>query len=142
MDVYIDATGGRPNSSFLPAAWLNEHGYVITDPKTLRAPTKGVYAIGDVASYSAGGVIDVIYAMRPLCSSVLIDLSATDQTPPKQLQYKPMKETQLVPIGPKGGVGSIMGWKIPSLMVWMIKSRTFMVEKVPGTVMGQDYIKA
>lgn len=142
VDVYIDATGGRPNSSFLPASWLNEHGYVITDGQTLRTPTKGVYAIGDVASYSAGGVMDVMYAMRPLCSSILIDLSGTSQAPPKQLQYKPMKQTQMVPIGPKGGVGSIMGWKIPSLMVWMVKSRTYMVDKIPGTIEGKDYLKA
>ncbi|MCJ1463916.1 hypothetical protein MMC07_002525 [Pseudocyphellaria aurata] len=142
VDVYIDATGGRPNSSFLPKSWLNDRGYVITDPKTLRGPTEGVYAIGDVASYSAGGVMDVLYGMRPLCSSILIDLSGTSRTPPKQLQYKPMKDTQIVPIGPKGGVGSIMGWKIPSLMVWAVKSRTFMVEKVPGVITGKDYMKA
>lgn len=86
--------------------------------------------------------MDVMYGMRPLCSSVLIDLSTTGENTPKQLLYKPMKETQLVPIGPKGGVGSIMGWKIPSLMVWAIKSRTFMVEKVPGAVGGNDYTKA
>lgn len=86
--------------------------------------------------------MDVVYAMRPLCSSILIDLSGTGRTPPKQLQYKPMKQTQLVPIGPKGGVGSVMGWKVPSVMVWMVKSRTFMVEKVPATIEGKEYVKA
>lgn len=86
--------------------------------------------------------MDVMNGVRPLCSSILIDLSGTGRTPPKQVQYKPMKETQIVPIGPKGGVGSIMGWKIPSLMVYMVKARTFMVEKVPGTLHGKDYAKA
>lgn len=146
VDVYIDATGGRPNSAFLPKAWLNERGYVITDPKTLRGPADGVYAIGDVASYSSGTVIDVMYAIRPLASSVLIDLLSSSPGGgsglPKQVEFKGMKDTQLVPIGPKGGVGAIMGWKVPSLMVWFVKSRTFMVEKIPGTVSGKDYIKA
>ena len=144
VDVYIDATGGRPNSSFLPTSWLNERGYVLTDPKTLRGPAQGVYAVGDVASYSSGGVMDVIYGIRPLCSSVLIDLSGTQSgaAVPKQLEYKAMKNTQIVPIGPKGGVGAILGWRIPSLMVWFVKSRTFMIEKAPETLAGQDYIKA
>lgn len=104
----------------------------------------GVYAIGDVASYSSGGVLDVLNGVRPLCSSIQIDLSASSQgaAETKQQVYKPMKETQLVPIGPKGGVGAIMGWKIPSLMVWLVKAKTFMVEKVPGSVSGKDFIKA
>lgn len=144
VDVYIDATGGRPNSNFLPPSWLNEKEKVITDPKSLRSPVAGVYAIGDVASYSSGGVIDVMNGVRPLCSSIQIDLSASSQgaAQAKQLVFKPMKDTQLVPIGPKGGVGAIMGWKIPSLMVWLVKAKTYMIEKVPETVVGKDYIKA
>lgn len=88
--------------------------------------------------------MDVLYGIRPLCSSIQIDLSASSQgaAETKQLEYKPMKDTQLVPIGPKGGVGAIMGWKIPSLMVWLIKGKTYMIEKVPATVLGKDYIKA
>lgn len=144
VDIYIDATGGRPNSGFLPPSWLNEKGKVITDPKTLRGPVTGVYAVGDVASYSSGGVMDVLYGIRPLCSSIQIDLSASSQgaAETKQLAYKPMKDTQLVPIGPKGGVGVIMGWKIPSLMVWLIKGKTYMIEKAPANVLGKDFIKA
>ena len=117
---------------------------MITDPKTLRGPVTGVYAVGDVASYSSGGVMDVLYGIRPLCSSIQIDLSASSQgaAETKQLVYKPMKDTQLVPIGPKGGVGAIMGWRIPSLMVWLVKGKTYMIEKVPATVLGKDYIKA
>ena len=147
VDVYIDATGGRPNSSFLPSTWLNERGYVETDPQTMRVtPTTGVYAIGDVASYSNGAYLDMAEAVRPLCSSLVIDQSdAKSGKPiPKQISYasKTIKETQLVPIGPKGGVGAVFGWRVPSLMVKLIKSKTFMVEKAPGAVSGKDYLKA
>lgn len=48
----------------------------------------------------------------------------------------------MVPIGPKGGVGALFGWRIPSLMVRLIKARTFFVEMAPGAVEGKDYIKA
>ena len=147
VDVYIDATGGRPNTSFLPSAWLNQRGYVETDNKTLHVTAApGIYAIGDVASYSGGAYLDVAEAVRPLCSSVLVDLSGakSGEHGPKQIPFasKTIKETQLVPIGPKGGVGAVFGWRIPSLMVKLIKSKTFMIEKAPETVMGKDYIKA
>ena len=142
VDVYIDATGGRPNTSFLPQSWLNERGYVVTDPKTLRSAAPGVYAIGDVASYSSGSAMDATDPVRPLCSSLLADLSS-DPRAVKQTPYnKSEKVTQVVPIGPKGGVGMVFGWKVPSLMVWMVKSRTFFVEMVEPTVMGTNMVKA
>jgi len=48
VDVYIDATGPVPNSSWLPPSWLTPSHRVQTDLQTLRTPTSGVYAIGDV----------------------------------------------------------------------------------------------
>jgi pyruvate/2-oxoglutarate dehydrogenase complex dihydrolipoamide dehydrogenase (E3) component len=148
VDVYIDATGGRPNSAWLPSSWLNAGGYVETDRVTMRVKAaKGVYAIGDVASYSLGGVFDVIDAVRPLASSVLVDLSEGKHDGahgPKQIPFvqKTIKETQMVPIGPKGGVGVLFGWRIPSFMVWMAKARTYFIEKAPGAVEGKDFLKA
>lgn len=148
VDIYIDATGGRPNSGWLPSSWLNERGYVETNRENMRVEgVKGVYAIGDVASYSMGGVFDVVDAVRPLASSVLVDLSAGKHDGahgPKQIPFvqKTIKETQLVPIGPKGGVGALFGWRIPSFMVWMAKARTYFIEKAPGAVEGKDFLKA
>ena len=141
VDVYIDATGGKPNTAFLPASWLNDRGFVLTDPKTLRcSAAKGVYAVGDVASYSSGSAMDATDPIRPLCSSILADLSPGQG---KEVKYnKSEKMTQVVPIGPKGGVGMVFGWKVPSLMVWAVKSRTFFVEMVEPTVMGNNMVKA
>ena len=31
VEVYLDCTGGIPNTSFLPTAWLNEHSQVAND---------------------------------------------------------------------------------------------------------------
>ncbi|KAL8686727.1 MAG: hypothetical protein Q9218_006904, partial [Villophora microphyllina] len=67
VDVYILATGIKPNTSFLPRSWLTEKNYVITrDSTSLRGPVDNVYAIGDVAGYSLGGALDIIDAVRPL----------------------------------------------------------------------------
>merc|ERR1712098_588269 len=41
VDVFIDATGPKPNSSFLPQSWLNSTGHVVTassTPITLSLP--------------------------------------------------------------------------------------------------------
>lgn len=149
VDVYIDSTGGKLNTTFLPPAWLNQRGQVLTDDKTLRptaSGTQGVYAVGEAGSYSSGGIVDMKNSIAPLCSTIAIDLAAklsSDKNAmPKQKEYKAWKDTQLVPIGPKGGVGQLFGWRIPSLMVWGIKGRTYMVDQMPGFVKGSDFVKA
>lgn len=169
-DIFIDATGGTPNTSFLPASWLTPKGYVETDVKTLRATAAGpnVYAVGDVASYSLGGILDVNNAIVPLASTISVDLSSlsspaetnemphdknngglrsfcpssTAPTPKQKLYDQSLTETQIVPIGPKGGVGAVFGWRVPSWFVWALKSRTYMFEKAEELVMGVDYVKA
>lgn len=121
----------------------------MTDDKTLRpkAPgTEGVYAVGDAGSYSSGGIMDIKNSIAPLCSTIAIDLAAklssNESAQPKQKEYKAWKDTQIVPIGPNGGVGQLFGWRIPSLMVWGIKGRTYMVDQLPGFVKGADFVKA
>ncbi|MCJ1335794.1 hypothetical protein MMC09_001068 [Bachmanniomyces sp. S44760] len=157
VDIYIDATGGRPMTSFLPPTWLNEKGYVLTDPKTLRCTfpdSANIYAVGDVGSYSTGSVLDVILAVPAACSSIHIDLAGlhapsektgankASTAATKQRNYKAITDTQFVPIGPKGGVGQIFGWKIPSFFVWLLKSRDFMIGKAVGDARGERFLKA
>jgi hypothetical protein len=83
--IYIDATGGTPNSSFLSGVWLDERRRVITDLCTLRVvKASGVYCIGDFASYSKGGVLyvkHVEHAVAPLCYSLWYDLHMDRKQP-------------------------------------------------------------
>lgn len=86
-------------------------------------------------------MLDIVDAVRPLCSSILVDLSPEPK--PKQVLFKQsLSQTQLVPIGQKGGVGILFGWRVPSWFVWMVKGRGYFIEKSMGTVMGADYVKA
>ncbi|KAL8876318.1 MAG: hypothetical protein Q9192_008888, partial [Flavoplaca navasiana] len=142
VDIYISATGIQPNTSFLPPSWLTSRNYVITrDTTSLRGPVDGVYAIGDVAGYSLGGALDIMDAVRPLCATILNDLSKGEMG--KEGAFKQtVTETQLVPVGPKGGVGSAFGWRVPSFVVWVVKSRDFMIGMVEGTVMGNRFVRA
>lgn len=145
IDVYIDATGGKPNTSFLPPAWVDSKGYVITDGgKTLRTPTPGVYALGDVADYSNSSLIYAVSSILPMTTSIGIDIasSAGKEGLFKQKIFTPMKGTQIVPTGPSTGVGQIMGWRVPGWFVWLVKSRTFFVEKAEPSWRGLEIGKA
>lgn len=143
VDLYIDATGGTPNSGFLPASWLDERKKVLADSSTLRVKAgKNVYSIGDVASFSKGNVMDSTWCVPALGYSVYEDLSGGGKML-KEKRYKPMgKPMGVVPIGPKGGVGVMFGWRVPSWFVWLIKARTFFMEKAAGLATGAEVVKA
>jgi NADH dehydrogenase FAD-containing subunit len=143
VDVYIDSTGGKPNTKFLPASWLDEHKFVATDDtcRATKAVGGGVYAVGDVASISHGGVMDVNNLIAPCGSSILIDVSG-GKLDTKQKKYQWMRDTQVVPLGPKGGVGQVFGWGLPNFLVWFVKSRNFMLWMAPKFVNGSDFKKA
>ncbi|KAB8224330.1 FAD/NAD(P)-binding domain-containing protein [Aspergillus novoparasiticus] len=147
VDVFIDATGGTPNTGFLPREWLNQKGYVTTDMASLRvlsAPEQ-IYSIGDVASYSKQNLLDVIQAVPALGYTIWSDLR---QKPGNDVGGKSLKpshysqikaDMQVVPIGPSGGVGVIFGYRIPNWLVWVLKSRTLLVHKAPELASGADY---
>lgn len=77
-DVLISATGVYPNTRFLPQHMLDENGYVITDPQTLRVYAQGVgqrvYAVGDCANYSKNYTLDVYEAVPILMKNLQNDL--------------------------------------------------------------------
>lgn len=153
VDLYIDATGGKPNTSFVPSEWLDEYKRVAADKSTLRATKAppGVYAIGDVASYSKGSVPDAMFAVPALGYSIWSDLheAATKKGAPgagsavlKEKTYKQFqKDMGIVPVGPSGGVGILFGWNVPSFIVWLLKSRTFMLGNAPGLATGAQFLK-
>jgi apoptosis-inducing factor 2 len=101
VDVYIEATGDRPNSKFVPEAWLNPSGFVKTDGRTLRLDVpdvQNVYCVGSVGSYSSGSVFDTKFAMKALLESIRLDLSgqresssssiaSLDPTPPGWISW-------------------------------------------------------
>jgi apoptosis-inducing factor 2 len=83
VDIYIEAIGDKPNSSFVPKEWLTERGQVKTDPQTLRLDVpgvQGVYAFGTVASYSNGSIADVMFAKKAILATLTNDLSGAGKS--------------------------------------------------------------
>ncbi|RMZ81352.1 hypothetical protein DV738_g2169, partial [Chaetothyriales sp. CBS 135597] len=130
-DVYIAATGDKPNTSFVPADWLTDRGQVKTDPQTLRLNVPGVtnvYVYGSVGSYSNGSIVDVIMAKKPFLETLRNDLSGGEPGPRTKNVYKKItSDVQFVPIGSQQGVGVAFGWKVPSFVVKSFKSKDFMI---------------
>jgi NADH dehydrogenase FAD-containing subunit len=134
-DLYVPAYGVEPNSPWLPAKLLDEKKYLKTSD-TLRVDAAGsrVYAIGDIGSYSRNNAVDIINSLPVLAVNLKRDLLSYDPMRPDE---KPKgtdrvfksdpREMMIVPLGSGGGVGAIMGWKMPSWAAWLIKGRDFLV---------------
>ncbi|PVH97960.1 FAD/NAD(P)-binding domain-containing protein [Periconia macrospinosa] len=147
-DIYIDATGARPNTSFLPSDWLDSRQKVAVNPKTLRVEAPGatrVYVVGDVGSHTRGGAIDLPNAIGTAMTNLRTDLIAhiTQKAPGPDRHYEAnLAESQIVPIGTSKGVGAFNGNALPSVMVWGMKGRDYMLGMLAqATLNGDNYKK-
>ncbi|TVY42624.1 Oxidoreductase ptaL [Lachnellula cervina] len=169
-DLYIDATGGKANTEFLKADWLDGTKRVLTRDAYFRVKgngsddVEGVYVLGDVTAGSANTAM-VLDAQTPTVASAfavdfarkVIGVEAEEKknpgllggllglvfgkkaAAPSLVEYKPMKDTLLVPIGPAGGVGLIMGWRFPSFLVSKIKGKNYLIELMDPLLTGDKW---
>ncbi|KAK0664108.1 hypothetical protein DIS24_g787 [Lasiodiplodia hormozganensis] len=142
-DLFIDARGSKLNNDFLPNSWLNERGAVAVDD-TQRVTAAGagarVYAVGDIASYSSGGIMDIQFSIPPLTAVIEYDL--TDGKSKAQPTYTGQKaQSMMVPVGRKKSVGVLFNYWLPSYLGYMIKGKTFFADQGVGTVMGEKWTK-
>ncbi|KAK3313154.1 hypothetical protein B0H66DRAFT_387393 [Apodospora peruviana] len=148
VDVYIDATGGTPNSKFLPKEWLDESGRVIKKDAYFRVKgggeddAQGAYIIGDIVAGSNNTIFELDANVPTACSAIGVDIAAKigqeGKAPPLK-EFKPMKNTIIVPVGPSGGVGLLLGWCAPSFFVKFVKCKTFLTEMIDGIVSGDKW---
>ncbi|KAF2638736.1 hypothetical protein P280DRAFT_471293 [Massarina eburnea CBS 473.64] len=167
VDIFIDARGARKvNSEFLPKSWLDDSNRVKTLDSYFRvkgddgnAPPN-TYVLGDIVSGSLNTAIEVEAQISVVASSFAVDVTSVAGVKPAssggvlswipgfgsktvaQKEYKPIKDTLIVPFGPGGGVGQVMGWQIPNIMVKKAKAEKFFLEMVEPGVSGSKYSKA
>ncbi|MCJ1379349.1 hypothetical protein MMC17_002450 [Xylographa soralifera] len=147
-DLYIPATGSRPNTAFLQEALLTADGRVDTNASTLRVDGAGprVYAVGDVASYARPAIHLILSAIPVLCANIKRDLllasgKEKNSVGEDRVFKEDIRETQMVPIGKSKGVGAAMGYQLPSFMVWLIKGRDYWLWTTGGLWSGKQWAK-
>lgn len=147
-DLYIPATGTKPNTSFLSPSLLQNDGRISTNPATLRVEVAGsfIYAIGDASSYARPAVHNILSAVPVLGTNIKRDLRLDAGLPesevgPDKNFAEDTRETQLVPIGKSKGVGAAMGWLLPSWVVWLIKGRDYWLWTTGKLWSGQQWAK-
>ncbi|KAI1847551.1 hypothetical protein JX266_006403 [Neoarthrinium moseri] len=131
-DLYIPAFGTVPNTGFIDRSLLSTDGRVKTEPGTLRVDKAGprIYAIGDASSWARPAVHNILDAVPVLGANLRRDLllatALRDIVIEGDKTFKEdTREMQLVPIGTSKGVGAVMGWQLPSWLVWLMKGRDY-----------------
>lgn len=153
-DLYIPATGTKPNTSFVTdKSLLADDGRVKTNPSTLRVdaasvgPGALIYAIGDVATAFRPAIHLILPAIPVLCANIKRDLLLTSGADNTAVEYpdreykEDRRETQMVPIGRRKGVGAAMGWRLPSWVVWAVKGRDYWLWTTGGLWSGRQWVK-
>lgn len=145
VDFYIPAFGVKPNTDFLPATLKDDRGYVKTNAATLRVDGAGarVYAVGDVSGVDKGGVLKMFSSVPVWGANFNHDILGEAKVATiKEKTYTPKDdETQLVPIGPKGGVAAFMGWGMPSFILAQFKGKDYMAGSVSDFTEGKKWVK-
>ncbi|KAJ5293821.1 hypothetical protein PENANT_c002G01515 [Penicillium antarcticum] len=147
-DIYIPATGAKPNTSFIHESLLTPRGQVETNSGTLRVDAAGprVYAVGDVGSHARPAVHNILNTVPILCANIKRDLllatgKAESAVAADRIFKEDTREMQLVPIGKSKGVGAAMGYQVPSWMVWAIKGRDYWLWTTGGLWSGKQWAK-
>ena len=158
-DLYIPATGARPNTNFIiDDALLTADRHIDTNALTLRVDKAGprIYAIGDVSSYARPAIHLILSAIPVLCANIKHDLllalsggeeqgkrssGSNSSSEGERIFTEDTRETQLVPIGRSKGVGAVMGYRLPSVVVWLIKGRDYWLWTTGGLWSGKQWSK-
>lgn len=146
-DVYIPAVGMTPNTEFLPSGLKDAKGWVKTNHATLRVDAAGprVYAVGDVAAVDKGGVLN-LYNSFPVAGAnithdLFTDAKIAGAPAEKKYVFKDA-ETQIVPVGAKGGVGAFNGFGMPGFVIAKFKGKDYLLAQKGAITEGKQWKKA
>ncbi|KAJ0421546.1 putative apoptosis-inducing factor [Aspergillus carlsbadensis] len=133
VDMYIPTFGVKPNTSFLPAGFLDADGFVMVDEYLRVKGIKDVYAIGDVSDVQGPQAFHIKAQSKYLAKSVVLGATGKGGA---VVPYKASGSDMLaVQIGKKAGTGHAGSMKLPSFMVAYVR-KTLFVENGPKTVDG------
>jgi NADH dehydrogenase FAD-containing subunit len=130
-DLYLPTTGLAPNSSYVPAKFLNTNGFVVVDNFLQVKDAKDVWAAGDISAIQRPQIVNATKQADHVAKNIIASVKGKSLAP-----YKAGADMLAVPIGKKAGTGHMGSFKLPSFMVVFVKGKTFFTEKLAGTIDG------
>ncbi|MCJ1328911.1 hypothetical protein MMC10_005588 [Thelotrema lepadinum] len=132
-DLYIPTFGLIPNSSYVPAKFLNADGYVVVDRHLQVKGTENVWAVGDVSDVEPAQFITTDKQSAHLAKNIVSLLRDNNKT---LLPYKVGSSRMMgLQIGKKAATGHYGSMRIPSFVVVRAR-KTLFVENMGPTVNG------
>lgn len=130
FDLVLNLTVYKPYSDFLPENVKSKPGFLETDDRLVVKGYPNVFGLGDIVAGSGQSIVDLKMGQLPVFaatakSDIFKQLS-------RSKKYKPVRHTILVPISRNGGEGRLFGWWQPNFVVWLLKSRDFMLGNASG----------
>jgi NADH dehydrogenase FAD-containing subunit len=153
-DLLVAATGAEPNTRFLPDHILDASSYVAVDRLYMRVPRGGsrVYAVGSCCGgFDRMSLTDIVKSVSVLVHNLRNDLwefEIRTQNPfgggedrleaLKDVWFRQdLNTTMLCPITRWGGVGVSRGFRLPGILVWLLKGRNYDLKRAKKVVVGE-----
>ncbi|KAH8425255.1 NAD(P)/FAD-dependent oxidoreductase [Aspergillus melleus] len=132
-DMYIPTYGVLPNSSYIPASYLDDKGFVKVDQQFRVSGQPNVFAIGDVSNLEPPQVMFVDKQSTHLAKNIVLVLGGK-----QPVEYKLGPKGLGLQIGRKTGTGHLGNFKIPGFLVHMLRKNLFL-DKVAPLVDGSAF---
>lgn len=117
-DFVFLAIGNKPNSSLVPAEYLNPKTKRVKVNKSLQVlnkdssdPLPGIYALGDVSDFEESKLYAALDGQASTVSKNLLADLTKPESAPKTI-HKPIHGTIAIPLGAYGGASEIMGYTL------------------------------
>ncbi|KAM3442236.1 hypothetical protein MY4824_001248 [Beauveria thailandica] len=130
-DLYLPTVGMAPNSECVPEELLDDKRHVKADDYMRVPGADNIWAVGDVV-----GKPTASYLVTEAQASCVAKNIAHVLSGKKQERRGSVMDILLFSTGRSSGVGRYRWVPIPSIAVWIAKSRTMGVERTPKFVDG------
>jgi pyruvate/2-oxoglutarate dehydrogenase complex dihydrolipoamide dehydrogenase (E3) component len=137
-DVYIPTTGAIPNSSFIPAEFLDSNGWVKVD-KELRVQSSSgsalpIYAVGDINTNNMRLSFKATEQAKIAVANIKADIAGSSE---RKSYDQGESIMMMVPVGETGGTGQLFGVTPFSFLVKFVKGKDYFVSKAPQYLAGK-----
>ncbi|OWP06974.1 hypothetical protein B2J93_7708 [Marssonina coronariae] len=134
-DLYLPTAGLIPNSSYIPATFLNQNGNVVVDEFLHVQGTTDIWAVGDVSAVQRAQFMLTDAQSTHVAKNIGLGHKGKPLLPYKVSD----KDILATPIGRKAGTGHMGNMRLPSFMVNMMKGKTYFTQNLAPMANGTAF---